>query len=195
MLARNIGSLMVFTAMGMAAACSSGPEIRADSDPTANLASYKTFAFFDDLATDKSPYTTMLTSRLKTATQRELERRGCMLTTTDPQLLVNFNVNVESRTDVQSTPAMGGYYGYRTGYYGMWGGYPQDVHTTHYKEGTLAIDLVDAAKKQLVWQGIAQGRIKKSAVENPGPAVDKVVTDIFLKHPVAPAPAAPSAGA
>lgn len=182
-------TLIMLSAVG----CTSGPEIRADADPTANLSSYKTFAFFEELATDKSAYTTMLTSRLKSAIRREMERRGYTLATSDPQLLVNFNVNVQDRTEVESTPT-GAYYGYRAGRYGMWGGYPQDVYTTHYQEGTLAIDLVDAAKRQLVWQGVARGRINKSAVENPDQAIDKVVAEIFAKHPVPPAPPSPSAG-
>ena len=54
----------------------------------------------------------------------------------------------------------------------------------HYQEGTLSIDLVDAAKKSLVWQGVAQGRIDKKKAENPGPAIDTVVADIFAKFPV-----------
>jgi hypothetical protein len=169
--------------------CASGPSVRADSDPSANLSSYKTFAFLDKLTTDKSTYGTLLTSRLKASTQRELERRGLTQTTTNPQLLVNFNVNVENRADVESTPTMG-FYGYRAGMYGTWAGYPQDVHTTHYQEGTLAIDLVDAAKQQLVWQGVAEGRINKSVIEDPAAAIDQAVDDIFTKYPVAAAPAA-----
>jgi hypothetical protein len=169
------------------AACASGPTIRADGDPSVNLATYKTFGFFDQLATDKSKYSTMLTTRLKDSTRRELQRRGYQ-ESEQPQLLVNFNTNVENRTDVQSTPsASAGFYGYRAGMYGAWGGYPQDVHTTHYQEGTLAIDLVDAVKKQLVWQGVAQARITKSMRENPSEAIDSVVTDIFEKYPVPPA--------
>lgn len=176
-------STLVLTA-AMISACASGPTIRADADPSANLASYKTFSFFDDLATDKSSYTTMLTSRLKAATQRELESRGYKMVDSNPQLLVNFNVNVQEKADVESTPGVGGYYGYRMGMYGMWAGYPQDVHTTHYKAGTLTIDVVDASKRQLVWQGVAEGRIHKSALENPGAAIDQAVADIFTKYPV-----------
>lgn len=169
------------------AACASGPEIRTDSDPAADFSSYRTFAFFDPVSTDKTAYATVLSTRLKRATQRELERRGYTLAADNPQLLVNFNVNVAERTDIESTPAMGGYYGYRAGRYAMWGGYPQDIQTTHYQEGTLAIDLVDAARRQLVWQGIAQGRISKDAIEKPDEAVDRVVTEIFSRYPVAPA--------
>ena len=57
------------------AACASGPTVRADGDPSVNLASYKTFAFFDNLATDRSKYSTMLTTRLKDSTRRDGEAR------------------------------------------------------------------------------------------------------------------------
>jgi hypothetical protein len=166
------------------AACSSGPTIRADADPSANLASYKTFGFFDHASTDKGNYRTILTTRLQDATRREMEKRGYQYAATDPQLKVNYNVNISNKTDVRSTPsASAGYYGYRAGMYGTWGGYPQDVETVHYQEGTLSIDLVDAAKQQLVWQGVAQGRVSKDVMQNPGPAVDKVVADIFARFP------------
>jgi len=178
-------SILTAAVAGLAAACSSGPEIRADVDPTVDLQSYKTFGFFDKPATDSSAYGTLLTTRLKAATGKELERRGYTYATDNPQLLVNFNVNVMDKTKVESTPSMG-YYGYRTGMYGMWAGYPQDVYTVNYKDGTLAIDIVDAQKRQLVWQGVAQGRISESAMKDPGPAIARVVAEIFEKYPTAP---------
>lgn len=172
-------------------ACTTGPTIRADADPSANLNSYKTFGFYDRVSTDKNAYTTLVSTRLKDATRREMEKRGYQYAQ-NPQLLVNFNINIENRQDIQSTPSMGvGYYGYRAGMYGVWGGYPQDVETVHYQEGTLSIDLVDSSRQQLVWQGVAQGRIDKKAVQDPGPAIDKVVGDIFAKYPI-PAPGAPA---
>ena len=174
------------------AACASGPTIRADGDPSIDFTKYKTFGFFDQLSTDKSKYATMLTGRLKDATRAELGKRGYQ-EAPQPQLLVNFSTNVENRTEVQSTgtSASYGFYGYRAGMYGAWGGYPQDVYTTHYQQGTLAIDLVDAEKKQLVWQGVAQARLTQKMLDNPGAAIGSVVTDIFEKYPV-PAPAAAS---
>jgi len=167
------------------AACESGPTIRADGDPSVDFTAYKTFGFFDQLSTDKSKYATMLTGRLKDATRAELTKRG-YTEAPEPQLLVNFSTNVENRTEVQSTgtSASYGFYGYRTGMYGAWGGYPQDVYTTHYQQGTLAIDMVDSAKKQLVWQGIAQARLTKTMLDNPGAAIGSVVADIFERYPV-----------
>lgn len=179
--------MLATLALGAAiAACTSGPKIRADADPSVDFKTYKTFGFFQQLSTDKSKYSTMLTTRLKDAARRELQTRGYQ-EAEQPQLLVNFNTNVENRTDVQSTGSSAGFYGYRSGMYGAWGAYPQDVYTTHYQEGTLAIDLVDASKQQLVWQGIAQARLTKTMLENPGATIDSVVADIFAKYPVPPA--------
>jgi Domain of unknown function (DUF4136) len=190
--ARFISVLAVIAIGTVLSACESGPDIRADTDPTVNVSSYKTFGFFDRVSTDKSAYTTLISTRLKEATRRELEKRGFQYVDTDPQLLANFGLNVQDKQEIRSSPSMGvGYYGYRSGMYGVWGGYPQDIDTVNYKEGTLSIDLVDSAKKQLIWQGTAQGRINKEAVENPGPAIDKVVSEIFLKFPV-PAPGVPA---
>jgi hypothetical protein len=163
--------------------CASKPDIRVDADPSANLASYQTYGFFSDLATDKSKYSTMITSRLKDATRREMQKRGYKEATADPQLFVNFSTNVESRTEVHSSPSAG-FYGYRAGMYGAWSSYPSDVYTKQYKEGTLAIDIVDSQKKQLVWQGIAQARLTDKMIENPTEALDSIIADIFEKYPV-----------
>ena len=66
------------------------------------------------------------------------------------------------------------------------------MYTTHYQEGTLAIDLVDTSKQQLVWQGIAQARLTKTMMENPEATINSVVTDIFAKYPVQPPAASAS---
>jgi hypothetical protein len=153
--------------LGLAlAACSSGPTIRTDADPAADFSAYETFAFFEPLATDKAGYSTLLTARLKDAARRELEARGYTYDAADPDLLVNFNVNVVEKTEVRSSPSMSagyGYYGYRGGMYGAWSGYPYDVTTTNYRQGTLTFDAVDAERKALVWQGGSSGRAWRRA--------------------------------
>ena len=180
---RIVRVVITICCCALAAACASGPTIRADGDPSVDLSTFKSFGFFQNLSTDKSKYSTMITTRLKDATRRELQERG-FTESEQPQLLVNFSTNVENRTDVQSTGTSAGFYGYRAGMYGAWGSYPQDVYTTHYQQGTLAIDMVDSAKKQLVWQGIAQARLTKTMLDNPGAAIGSVISDIFEKYPV-----------
>lgn len=178
-----LGAMM---AVAFVAGCASGPSIRVDGDPGADFSAYRSFGFFEPLATDKAGYSTLLTARLKEATRRELEAKGLAYDESSPDLRVNFNVNVVDKTEVRSSPSVSagyGYYGYRGGMYGAWSGYPYDVETTNYRQGTLTIDVVDAARKALVWQGVAEGRITKEIRENPAGAVDAAVTQILAGYP------------
>lgn len=59
------------------------------------------------------------------------------------------------------------------------------VETVNYKQGTLTIDLVDPAKKALVWSATAEGRVSKDARKNPGPAIDAVVAEMMGPLPAA----------
>lgn len=181
-----LNGLLSFVLVIGLAACASGPDIRVDGDPNVNIPGYRSFGFYSALATDKAGYSTILSTRLKDAARRELEKAGYTYTDKDPQLLVNFNLNVIDKSEIYSTPSMGmgyGYYGYRSGMYGAWSGYPQDIETRNYRQGTLGIDIVDAAKKALVWQGVAEARVTKKMRENPGATLDSVVTQILAGFP------------
>ncbi|MDQ1303923.1 MAG: hypothetical protein QG595_1906 [Pseudomonadota bacterium] len=171
-------------AIGLAA-CASGPDIRVDGDPNVNIPAYRTFGFFSSVATDKAGYSTILTTRLKDATRRELEKHGYVYAESDPELLINFNLNVVDKTEIYSTPGSTGYgyYGYRSGMYGGWAGYPPEIESRNYRQGTLGIDVVDAAKKALVWQGVAEARVTKKMRENPGNTLDTIVTEILASFP------------
>jgi hypothetical protein len=174
---------LVAAALVLVSGCSSGPQISREVSPSANFASYKTFGYFPELATDRAGYETVFTARLKAATRSSLEAKGYVYSEKDPDLLVNFYANVEDKQEIRSTPMSMGYYGYRRNfYYGM--STPQ-VETVDYKQGTLTIDLVDPAKKALVWSATAEGRVSKDARKNPGPAIDAVVTDMMAPLPAA----------
>jgi hypothetical protein len=163
--------------------CATGPKIRVDMDPSTNLRSYKTFAFFEPASTDSGQYTTLVSARLKQSTRAQLERLGFVYAEREPELLVNFYLKIVDKQEIRSSGS--GYYGYRSNRYGTWSGYPY-VDTVEYRQGTLSIDLVDAKRKQLVWQGVAEGEVKDESLKTPGPALDDVVAKIFSNFPYAP---------
>jgi hypothetical protein len=178
--------ILLLASVGLISACTSGPATRSDYDRSANFAGYQTYGFVTPLGTDRGGNSTIISGHFKTAISREMEARGYRLANSNPNLLVNVNTSSSERTDVQSTPSasMGmGYYGYRGGMYSSWPMYGNDVTTTHYKVGTANIDVVDAARKQLVWEGIAEARLTDKMLKNPGPAIDGVVAEMFLKYP------------
>ena len=168
-------------------ACSSGPKVRSDQATNVNFSQYQTFSFVSDLATDRAGYTTLVTQHFKDAISAELTARGYRYVASDPQLLVNFNSNVASRSATRSVSTISyhhGYYHYRRGI--VYGGFPvynNDVSTVHYKVGTVNIDVVDAAERQLIWEGIAEGTLKQKDLEQPREAAARTVALIFEQFP------------
>ncbi|MCU0761338.1 MAG: DUF4136 domain-containing protein [Steroidobacteraceae bacterium] len=192
------------TALLLLAGCAApGPTVRAEYDRSADFRRYQTFGFFAPLGTDKEGYQTAVSTYLKAATRRELEARGYRYDEAAPQLLVNFGAKLNDKLRVSEVPVptMGlgvglgpGYYGYRAGLYGAWPLYPAtETRVDQYKEGTLNVDLVDAGRKQLVWEGVAVGRVTQKTLENLQPALDSVVASVFAKFPVPAAAAATAA--
>jgi hypothetical protein len=176
---------LALTCLGLMGACTSGPDTRSDFDRSANFVGYKTYGFVSPMGTDRGGNATILTGYFKTAISREMEARG-YTQAPNPDLLVNVNTSTQNRTDVNSYPSasMGaGYYGYRGGMYSAWPMYGNDVTTTHYRVGTANIDVVDAVRKQLVWEGVAEARLTDKMLKNPGPAIDGVVMEMFVKYP------------
>ena len=168
-------------------ACSSNPTVRSDQATDVNFSQYQTFSFVEELATDRAGYTTLVTQHFKDAISTELAARGLRYVESEPQLLVNFNSNVTSRSETRSTPSPSyhyGYYHYRRGI--VYAGFPvysNDVSTVHYKVGTVNIDLVDAAQRRLIWEGIAEGTLKQNDLEQPREAAARTVALIFEKLP------------
>jgi hypothetical protein len=174
--------------------CASGPDVRVEYDPSTNFAQYQTFAFVSPLGTDRDGYQSIVSQRLIAATQREMEVRGMRQVTDHPQLLINFNAALTDKLRVITTPAPmigigygGGYYGYRAGLYGAWPLYYDQTTVTPYQEGTLNIDIVDAARKQLVWEGLVTDIVTQEMLDNMQASIDAAVAAAFAKYPVQPA--------
>ena len=174
------------TLLILLAGCATGPSMRSDYDRSADFASYRTYDFASELGTDRAGYSTLITSHFKRSVSKELEARGYRRAESNPDLLVNFFVAISEKTDVRRSPAPTfgvGYYGYRYGLYTAWPLYSADVRTVTYKTGTANIDVIDAKRKQLVWEGIAEGRVTDEALENPGAAIETVVAELFERYP------------
>jgi hypothetical protein len=181
-------------------ACASGPDVRVDYDRATDFTQYKTFGFADPLGTDRSGYQSIVSKYLKAASQRELEARGIRYVTKSPQLIVNFNARLNEKARVTTTPTTTigvgvggghGYYGYRAGVYSAWPLYQDQTTVTPYTEGTLNIDIADAARKQLVWEGVVTGTVTKKTQDNMQAAMEAAVTAAFAKFPIAAPPRVP----
>jgi len=171
----------------MLAGCAVGPEIRTDYNRANDFSKYRTFAFVPRVGTDRQGYESLTTQYLKAAAQREMTARGYTYAPRNPDLLLNFNMQLQQKIVSSAAPlpppGYMGYYAYRGGMYAPWPGYGLYSDTYTYTEGTLNIDIVDAAKNQLVWEGVAQGEAGQTDPQNNQAAIDKVVGLIFAKYP------------
>lgn len=179
-------TLLLAVTLGVLSACASGPDIMYNSDPSVNVAGYSTFAFFDPLGTDTKGYGSLTSQYLKSATRTKLESLGYTYDETNPQLRINFGGQLSDKLRVSSAPAgpvVGvGYYGYRAGMYGAWGGYNQTT-VSQYTEGTLNLDVVDVAANRMVWESVANGRVTEEDLKNVGPVLTEVVGEMLSKFP------------
>ncbi len=169
----------------LVAACASVPTIRSERDQTVDFTSYRDFGFVEKPGTDRDGYASLVTRALKQSTRRQMEARGYRYVESGGELLVNFNANLADRVDItpKAQPKMH-YYDYRG--YVTWPGY--DVVVDQYKEGTLNIDVVDARRRQLIWEGVAIGRVTDKTYRDRDAAIDRAVTAIFKSYPVPPKP-------
>lgn len=185
---RIFAALVAAVALAGLSACASGPQVRALSDPSANFAQYQTFGFIVPLGTDSRGYQSVVSQQLKAATRREMEARGYRYSAENPQLLVNFSAALNDKMRVTTTPEpfYGSYYGYRRGFYQPWPLYEDRTTISQYQEGTLTIDVIDAERKQLVWEGTVSKSVTSKDMANVGDALDAAVTAAFAKFPMAP---------
>ena len=186
----RVAAAFALTAALFAAGCAttSGPKTRIDYDRSADFSVYRTYGFPKETGTDRGGYSTLVTSYLKSAMSAQMEARGYKYSEEHPDLLVNFFMNTRERTEIRpdARASLGyGYYGYRYGLYSAWPMYDDD-RTVTYKVGTLNIDIVDAEKKQLVWEGVAEGRVSEDELQNPKVAINAVVTELMRQYPGKP---------
>lgn len=173
----------------LAAGCASTsriPPTRIDYDRKADFSVYRTYGFPKETGTDRGGYSTLVTKYFKSAISTAMEARGYTYSEDHPDLLVNFYMNTKDRTETRPAPMAGyGYYGYRYGLYNAWPLYDED-RTVTYKVGTINVDIVDAEKKQLIWEGISEGRMSDEAMANPKVTVNAVVTELMRQYPGKP---------
>lgn len=179
---------LLLIAAGVLGGCATNPArtITIDQDRSADFSAFRSYGFPVELGTDRAGYSTLITSYFKQAVDREMQKRGFYYSHSDPDLLVNFFANVRDVTDIRRSPqvALGyGYFGYRYGLYGAWPHYQDSVETVHYKVGTANVDIVDADRSQLIWEGVAEGRLTRDAMQNPQAAIDAVVAELFMRFP------------
>lgn len=157
-------------------ACSS-IRVNSDYDSRADFTQYKTFAFHKS-GIDKAEISGLDKKRILRAIENELSLKG-MTKSETPDLLVNIFTKEREQIDVNQFN-MGWGYGWGWGWNPyFWGG---NNYVTSSTQGTLFIDLIDAKKKELIWEGEGIGVLTENRREKEK-QINEFVAKILAQYP------------
>lgn len=157
--------------------------VASDYDKQANFSTYKSYAFFKP-GIDKADISDLDKKRILRAIEADLNAKG-FIKSNNPDMLISIFTKTKENVNVyQNNFAFN--YGYGWGWNPwFWGaGFNTVSRTT---EGTLYIDLIDATKKELIWQGMGTAALTKN-VDKKQEKINSIVTAILEKYPPQLAP-------
>jgi hypothetical protein len=167
-------AIVMAGALGATLACST-LNVTTDYDRQADFAGFKTFRFMEGNRVGNS----FVEKRIQTAVTRELEAKGIAMSQERADVLVVFygRMSVERHVDVTS----GGY----AGRWGRWGMGTSSATVRDIPVGSLIVDLVDAASKELVWRGTASDTVGDP--DKSEKLINEAVAKMFAGFPPGPA--------
>lgn len=146
-----------------------------DYDRQADFSSFKSFAFFKE-GVDRATISDLDKKRILRAIEQNLSAKGMVLSE-EPDFLVNiFTKERESVNIYNNYP----YWGWSMGWGPFWGMNYHNISSN--TEGVLYIEIINAKKKDLVWQGKGVGYIPEN-VEDKEETIVKFVNAILEKYP------------
>ena len=182
---KTLKVLPILALLILVSSCSS-VRVAADYDKNAKFSEYKTFAFYKT-GIDKAEISDLDKRRILRAIEAELLAKG-FTKSQNPDLLISLFTKSQQRVDVYNNAW--GIGGWGWGGWGPWGGFGpgwgwgwnQQPMVSTSTQGTLFVDLIDANKKELIWQGMGTGYLSRN-MEKKEARIKEFVTKIMEKYP------------
>ncbi len=156
--------------------------VASDYDKQANFDTYKSFAFYKP-GIDKAEINDLDKKRILRAIEADMTSKG-FIKSENPDMLVSIFTKTQENVNVYQNNWNWGWgwgWGYGWGWNPwFWGGNYNSV--SRITEGTLYIDLIDASKKELIWQGMGTSALTKD-VDKKQEKMNEIVTAILEKYP------------
>jgi len=171
-------------------ACGPSVQVRSDTAPGVDFSQLTTYNFFSQMGIEGDGYSNLIGQHFRDAIEQQMASRG--FTQSDsPQIQVNVTASTDDKVRVntyQDPYLYGGYYGgYRYPYRGMGPGFYGGGTTTtvsQYTQANVYIDLVDAQKHKMVWQGVATFNLTDKMQREIRQSVVNTVAEVFSQFPV-----------
>ncbi len=171
----KIFSLFALISVMFLSSCST-VRVAADYDEQANFSTYKSFAFYKP-GIDKADISDLDKKRILRAIEADMIAKG-FTKSQNPDILVSIFTKTKENVNIyQSNIGYGYGWGWNPWFWNA--GYNTVSRTT---EGTLYIDLIDASKKELVWQGMGTAALTEN-VNRKQERMNEIVAAILEKYP------------
>lgn len=169
---QSLPALLLF----VLASCSS-IRVNSDYDKNASFDGYKTYAY-NKAGIDKVEISDLDKKRILRSIDEVMAAKG-FTKSENPDVLINFFTKEREQVTVSQFNAGWGYgWGWGWNPY-LWGG---NTYVNQHTEGTLTIDIIDARKKELVWQGMGEGVLTNDA-EKKDEKIKEFVAKILEQYP------------
>lgn len=140
--------------------------VATDYDQNIDYNQYKTYAFYKP-GIDKANISDLDKRRILRAIDTELSKKG-FSKSEDPDLLISISTEATQNIDVYQN------------YYGWYGG----NSVSQSIDGVLYINMIEAADKTLIWQGVGTGSLDPSAhTDEKVERVNEFVQKILERYP------------
>lgn len=151
--------------------------VNADYDSRVDFTKYKTYAFYKN-GIDKVQVSELDKKRILRAIDDELTKKG-YTKSENPDMLVNILTKEKERLNVNQFN-MGWGYGWGWGWSPFYMGGNSMISSS--TEGTLYIDLIDAQKKELIWEGEGIGSLTENRAKKEE-QINEFVAKIIAQFP------------
>lgn len=149
-------------------------QVKSDYAETANFSNYRTYKLrINDLNLNDIDK-----DRVLNEVSKQLQMKGLKVSDS-PDLIVNLKANHKKIKDIQGGSPYGMYGGFG---YGGFGFGINRTFSSNYNQGSLMIDLIDAATQKLVWQGVGTGILVDSP-KSKQKEIPEIVADIMANYP------------
>ena len=172
----------------------SAVRVSSDYDQSINFTEYKTYAFYKP-GIDRAEISDIDKKRILRAIEKEMTAKG-FTKSDNPTILVSIFAKANKRVSVYQNNGFGyggfggfggfGRFGFGGfgGFYGpYYGGGFYGPSVSERTEGVLYIDLLDASKKQLVWQGKGTAPLTDKNIDKREERIQEIVQEIMTVYP------------
>lgn len=184
----RLSKLLALTILVISTSCVS-VKVATNYEEKTDFSQYKTYAFYKK-GIDKVDISDLDKRRILKAIENELEAKG-LTKSKNPDVIVNIFTKSRKKIDVYNNNRYLGWYPWYYSRFALanrpWGlGFGGSAYQNVSKstEGTLFIDLIDANKKELAWQGVGTGALRSSRnIEKKEERISEFVTEIMANYP------------